>query len=147
VRARSYKTLADIAITVLFAMPRDVTMVCGPITSGGLGMLALNLDRFCFAIDLLAASGENVFTQLPFERSVRAIREFKHYNVKNDRLLQKFYLPIFRSGFVTRLCFLPLWKTSYGATWEHERAIELGIGRAYFIQGFESFPSGTKIFD
>ncbi len=138
--------MLDIAFQVLLAMPPKAAMVCGPMTSGGAGSLTENLKRFGRAIDILAATSENVFTQLPFENSMKVLREHSTYYKGGDHLLDAFYLPIFRSRLITRLYFLPDWGSSYGATWEHERAEEIGLDRRYFVEGFESLPPGGRIF-
>lgn len=42
-------------------------------------------------------------------------------------LLEYFYKPIFESGLIKRLIFLPNWETSYGCKWEMDLALKLGI--------------------
>lgn len=151
-RARSFETLAGIALSVLIAMPRDVSMVCGPITSGGIitsdgtSSVEKNTARLSFAIDLLALRGENVFTQLLFSDAISRIMKNAAYYKGPNHLLDTLYFPIFYSGFITRLCFLRGWQSSYGAQWEHDRAGELGIERAYFVDNFESVQVNEPIF-
>jgi hypothetical protein len=144
--ATTYDSLLNIAFRILGRMPAQVCMVCGPITTGGVSR-ERNIERFNRAIDTLAMCGENVFTQMPFEGPMQCIREGKDPYHGGAELLNSFYLPIFRSGKVVRLCFLPDWQTSNGATWEHERAGELSIERKIFRDDFESItPDINKFF-
>lgn len=139
--ATTFVVLRDIALSVLARMPPGVCMVCGPISTGGLGSPKKNLEKFARAIDVLARRGENVFTQMPFEDPMRRIRE------ENEGvLLETFYRPVFASVHVVRLCFLPDWMTSFGARWEHDRALELGLEREYFRDDWLTAPLDQPIF-
>jgi len=82
----------------------------------------------------MAFRGENIFTQIPFERPMQRIKG----GDGNDEgiLLEAFYRPVFASGRVVRLCFMPDWRTSRGTQWELARAFELGLGRKYFRDDF-----------
>ncbi len=141
--AGTYESLRDIAIRVLHAMPTQASMVCGPISTGGLGSIEDNLSRFNHAISLLVSCNVNVFTQMPFEEAIRRIRGTELPYQSGLTLLETFYLPIFRSGRVSRLCFLPDWETSLGTKWEHKQGIELRLELTYFRDNFES--QGTNI--
>ena len=143
--AGTFEELRDIGFRVLARMPDDVWMVCGPITSGGLGSLEKNVDRFNSAIDLLSAQGRNVFTQMPFEGPMQRLRVGMSAFESGALILNTFYLPIFRSAKVTTLCFIHDWQTSMGAQWEHERAIELGLKRKYFCENLE-FSAAAHVF-
>lgn len=144
--AKTFEALRIIAFRVLGRMPRDTCMICGPISTGGIS-LERNLERFTRAINTLAMCGEHVFTQMPFELPVQRIRMGRDSYTSGAELLNEFYLPIFQSGKVARLCFLPDWRTSNGAKWEHDRAEELGIERKYFRDDFESItPDIAKFF-
>lgn len=136
-QAPSYSALCVYALEVLKRMPPDVCMVCGPITTGGLNSPEANLRRFSGAIDLLHRHNYNVFTQMPFEEPMHRIQSQDPPGTSGLVLLNEFYLPVFSSGKVTRLCFLPGWQTSFGASWEHDRAIDLGLVRKYFRDDFE----------
>jgi len=122
--------LLKIALRVLHRMPIGATMVCGPISTGGAGSIEKNLEIFALAIEALASRGENVFSQMPFERTMQRLK------TTNLGLLNDFYLPLFRSGRIRRLCFLDGWESSEGATWEYERAIELGFEIEEFRSDF-----------
>lgn len=144
--APTFDALRIIAFRVLERMPKETCMICGPITTGGIS-LDRNLERFTQAINTLAMCGESVFTQMPFELPVQRLRLGRDPYLSGAELLNQFYLPIFQSGKVARLCFLPDWRTSNGAKWEHDRAEELGIERKYFRDDFESItPDIEKFF-
>jgi hypothetical protein len=42
-------------------------------------------------------------------------------------ILEEFYLPLYQSGRIKKFFFVSGWESSFGATWEHDRAKELGI--------------------
>ncbi len=137
-QAASYSTLCGYALEVLKRMPPGVHMVCGPITTGGAGSPEANLKRFSGAIDILHRYNYNVFTQMPFEGPMHRLQSLdNHSQASALQLLTEFYLPVFKSGKVTYLCFLPDWQTSFGASWEHNRGTELVLGRKYFRDDFE----------
>ena len=138
--ANTYEELLVVALAVLAKMPPHISMVCGPITTGGLGCVKKNLLKFDEAILMLAWRGENVFTQMPYEVAMQRIKENKAYYKDGAQLLWSFYYPIFASGMITRLCFLPDWRTSGGAMWERERADELGISCVEFCDNYEKIP-------
>jgi len=136
--ACTYEALRDIALRILHRMPPGVSMVCGPISTGGLGSIEKNLIRFGRAIELLAGCNVNVFTQIPFEDALKRTRGDGLPYKNGLALLETFYYPIFSSGRVARLCFLPDWQSSFGTQWEHGCAEELNLTRAYFQENFES---------
>lgn len=115
-------------------MPKPIGEVCGPITSGGRGSIEKNLAVFSAAIKKLISHGKNIFNQMIFEDNLKKIWEGG--NRDNDTLLQDFYLPIFESGFIKTLYFLPDWQTSYGARWEHAQGKRLGIEIVYLPDDF-----------
>jgi len=141
-----FEPLLDIALDILAGMPSGVSMVCGPMTSGGLGSLKENLEHFNRTIHILDARGDPVFTQLPFEAPMQRIKENAPYYRGDMQLLEAFYLPIFKSGFITRLCFIHNWQSSYGTRWEHDRALELGLERKYFKENLESLAVHESLF-
>ena len=128
--AKSFGDLSKVAITVLKRMPQPVGEVCGPITSGGLGSREKNLEAFNKAIFALKYDGKNIFDQLPFEEKLFEFTQAVWYQ-GGLQLLNEFYGPIFESGLIKVLYFMPLWQTSLGATWEHEQAQRLGIKIVY----------------
>lgn len=128
--AVSFEELRDVALRVIARMPQPVSGVCGPITTGGAGSMEKNLERFEEAIRRLQESGQRVFNQLPFEAPMQRIKSYPYYKSGNH-LLETFYLPIFESGLIRQLYFLPGWESSFGATWEHGQAVRLGIKIVY----------------
>lgn len=129
--ATSFSNLAVIALSVLSRMPQPVSQVCGPISTGGLGSVEKNLAVFDTAIDRLIKQGIVVFDQMPFEVHFFRIMENGQATRQNNTLLNEFYLPIFESGHVSRLYFIPGWESSKGANWEHQQAQRLGLEIVY----------------
>lgn len=115
---------------VIKRMPQPVGEVCGPITSGGLGSREKNLKAFLAAIAKLQAAGNPIFDQLPFEEKLYEFTQAVWYQ-GGLQLLNEFYLPLFQSRLIEVFYFMPLWRTSMGATWEHEKAKKLGIRIVY----------------
>ncbi len=138
--APTIQSLLPIALRILERMPHGVSMVCGPISTGGKGSVEENLALFGVAIETLASRGENIFSQMPFERPIQRMKK------TNSGLLNTFYLPIFKSGRVRRLCFLPGWESSEGATWEHERGVELGFEIKEFRPDFHLIEKKESLF-
>ncbi|MFH0831238.1 MAG: DUF4406 domain-containing protein [Parcubacteria group bacterium] len=110
-------------------MPPHVGMICGPITTGGLGSIKANLQIFNETIDDLVSRGVNLFDQIPFEEHFARIKA--QGNGYDTRLLNEFYLTLFESGQITRLHMIPGWQSSGGATWEHAQAQRLKIEIVY----------------
>ena len=129
VQARCYSDLRDVGLRILTRAGPPVTMVCGPITTGGLGYWKANMERFARCIRTVSGNGFWVFNQLVFEDTLWRIRK---YNGKSDdTLLQEFYLPLFQSGIMKSLHFISGWPTSYGTRWEHKQALKLGLEIKY----------------
>jgi len=134
-RAQDYKELLEIALLILNRIKitcsgQPIAMVCGPISNGGTGSRKINLQIFGRAIERLALNGLLIFSQMPFEDDMERIYKSKP-ELQGLRLLEEFYLPIFESGDIKLLCFLPGWQRSIGANWEHEQAKRLKIPIIY----------------
>ena len=129
--AKNYRDLNKIALRVLKRMPETRGELCGPITSGGAGSVEANLKRFDRAIKKLIADGTEIFSQMPFEAIIQDMRERMNITEYDTYILDEFYLPIFESGLIRRMYFLPDWETSIGAQWEHEQAKRLGLEIVY----------------
>ncbi|MEA3399084.1 MAG: DUF4406 domain-containing protein [Patescibacteria group bacterium] len=127
--SKSTDDLYFIAKRIIERMPKPIIQICGPIATGGLGSIKANLEKFNDSIIKLQNEGLNVFDQMPFEDKMQ---EFKKTEIENS-VLNNFYLPIFESKIISTLYFLPNWKTSFGATWEHSKAEELNIEIKYLI--------------
>ena len=128
---QSYRELTPIGLRVLNRIPGDVVMVCGPISTGGAGSMTENMRVFHDAIERVVQMGEHVFTQLPFEGAMQNIKGKLLPESDGLSLLELFYRPLFESGMIKRLYFIPGWEGSFGATWEHTVALELGIKIQY----------------
>jgi len=125
-KAESFTDLTEIALKIIERMPQPVSMVCGPIATGGKGNIEENLKIFKKTIQALVNNGENIFSQIPFEGAMQRIKQNPQYQGATQ-LLEEFYLPIFKSGFIKKMNFIKGWKGSFGATWEHGIAVALGI--------------------
>jgi len=128
--ATTFEDLAKIALSILDRMPKPIVQVCGPITSGGTGSTNENIKILKKAIKELVSKGANVFDQTVFEESLWRILKTPYAKGK-DHLLEAFYLPLFESGLIATLDFLPNWESSYGAVWEHNKAQQLDIQIIY----------------
>lgn len=128
--AITFEDLLEIAFRILKKAPKPICMVCGPITSGGGGSVEENLKMLKNVIEKLAGVEMTVFDQTIFEESLWRITATPYCKGK-DHLLEAFYLPILESGFLKKVYFLPDWRTSYGATWEHTQALKFGIEIVY----------------
>lgn len=132
---KTYAELGQIALKVLRKMreairPLPVGQVCGPITTGGLGSIEANLKNFGQWVRKLQSDGLAIFDQIPFEEHMFRIWEANDRN-DDSTLLEDFYQPIFKSGLITTLYFIPGWAGSNGATWEHRQAVQLGMEIKY----------------
>ncbi len=123
--------MRDIAFRVLSRMPQPIEQVCGPISTGGRGSLLANLIAFNEVIVELQAQGKHVFDQMPFEQPMQRVKAGLPLDQYPTILLDEFYLPIFESGLIQKLQFMPEWESSFGARWEHAQAERLGIEIAY----------------
>lgn len=121
--AGTFTDLGAIALRIVARMPQPLGQVCGPISTGGAGSIEANLRRFRETIESLTRAGENIFDQMPFEEPMFEIRK----RTGGATLLEDFYGPLFRSGLIRKLFFVPQWHTSVGANWEREQAMRLRI--------------------
>lgn len=121
-----------IAERIISRMEKPLIQVCGPIGTGGLGSVEENLNVLNNKIKELQREGLNIFDQMPFEAPMQKLKKKLVPNGEYlESILTDFYHPIFRSGAITKFCFLPSWKTSKGAQWEHQQAEEYGIEIIY----------------
>lgn len=130
-KAKRFEDLVPIAMKVIVRIGPPLEMVCGPISSGGTKSVQKNLEILKSHIELLEYRGIKIFNQWPFEETFWRILKDKTYFKGGSHLLDAFYLPIFKSGDITTLNFIPNWKSSFGARWEHEQALRLGIEIIY----------------
>jgi hypothetical protein len=122
----TFEEMVDIAYKILDRMPADVGMVCGPITSGGLGSVEANIAEFGRRITALQENGKVIFDQMPFEADMQRIKKTPYYDPTRDHLLETFYIPIFNHPKIKTFYFIPGWEASYGARWERNLVTKLG---------------------
>jgi len=135
----NYGDLVKVAIPILSRISRDraeeVVQVCGPIYTGGRSSPEENLKVFGLVIGHLASEGKTVFDQRPFEGVMQEIKKVRKTVGYPYDLLEEFYGPVFASGYVRTLYFIPGWRRtdasegSIGTQWEFHRAGRLGIRR------------------
>jgi hypothetical protein len=136
IRAQTIDHLHHVAERVLaraWAASPDggVGIACGPISTGGLGSRAANLCEFEKYITALARQGHVIFSQMPFEDAMARVCTPEEYLRDPHHLLEGFYLPLFESGMIGDMYFIPGWEASTGARWEHEQALRLRIRITY----------------
>ncbi|OHA15585.1 MAG: hypothetical protein A3H57_03285 [Candidatus Taylorbacteria bacterium RIFCSPLOWO2_02_FULL_43_11] len=137
-KVNDFEHLFPIGLKVIKKMPQPISMVSGPISTGGKGSIEKNLKVFERAIDLLSEKGHNVFHQLPFQGvMIRLGTSWKGQGYCMP-LLTEFYQPVFESGYIKTVHFIPGWEKSFGAKWEHEQCGRLGIERIYLPEDFLS---------
>lgn len=133
-KVETFSSMCAVALRVLARMPRPISMVCGPMTTGGAGSRFENMLIFNEAIILLQAKGVNVFDQMPYEYPMERLKTGRPEGGYHTEILTDFYLPIFESGIISKFYFLPGWESSVGATWEHEQAMRLCAEIEYLQQ-------------
>lgn len=110
---------------------RGFTGVFGPITTGGTGNTAMNLDVLRAVRLRLCEAGAEIFDQTRYSEELRGYE--KQWRLQNGSadycwpILTEFYDPVFRAWIVGHAVFVPHSKTSRGATWEENTLGELGI--------------------
>ncbi|MDP3900783.1 MAG: hypothetical protein Q8Q38_00355 [bacterium] len=134
-RAESYENMLEIVWPLLKRIPGPALQVCGPISTGGKGSRKANFAEFDRAISFLAQRHKNVFDQRPFEIPIQRIKMKENLGYPQG-VLDEFLLPLFKSGSIGSLYFLPGWETSRGSAWEHEQGSKLGIEITYLPENF-----------
>ncbi|MCR4311476.1 MAG: DUF4406 domain-containing protein [Candidatus Taylorbacteria bacterium] len=129
-RATTMPELLAIALDILGRMPDPVSLVTGPITTGGKGSVSENMEVFKVYISKLQKEGRTVFNQLPFEHAFSELAKKSALEYYTP-ILDDFFLPLFKSGKISEMCFIPGWESSTGARWESGVADELGIKKAF----------------
>ncbi len=130
----TYAQLHQRAIKKLLRLPQPVVQVCGPLSTGGRGNFAANMQVMNQAVELLVKQGKTIFDQRPFETPMRRILLAKNLPGYDYDLLNEFYLPLFETGRIKEFHFIPGWQGSTGARWEHNQAKRLGIAIFYFAE-------------
>jgi hypothetical protein len=110
------KTLAGGAIERLKELPQPVVRVCGPLTSGGLGYDE-NLKLFMKSEIILKEKGYTVFDYFEGNDDEGHIAAM---GLPWEEVMEYYHKPILESGLIETAFFLPRWRESNGAKWEHE---------------------------
>jgi len=138
-RATTYSELSHIALNQLARLKRYAVrspgIVCGPISSGGLGSIPANIARFELVVNHFTAKYHGIFfSQIPYEESLWRIQAALKANDptvypkgEGNPLLEGFYRPIFTSGLVGAAYFIKGWESSDGACWERALCLKQGV--------------------
>ncbi len=115
--ARTVEDLTRIALVVLSRMPKPVYWVAGPITSGQ-RTARENRKRLRDTILCLKIKGITTLNYLPLQKQATKIlrREFEDVKLQ-EKLRDKLYAPIFRSGKIDGLCVMPQSEKSLNVQW------------------------------
>ncbi len=126
-KTSSFAELVAIAIEEIQKFPNGADFVCGPISTGGFGSLAVNMRIFAKTIQELQRLGIHIFSQMPYERQMSVfLNRWRSEDPSRageyfTPILTDFYQPLFDLKLIHRGWFIPGWETSVGATWERER--------------------------
>jgi hypothetical protein len=128
--ADTFESLAEIGLAQLRILGPNSEIVCGPISTGGLGDAVKNFQVFNATISALTRLGYKIFNQAPYESGLGKLRQ-KWEQAGNTGyctpILTEFYLKLFETGLITVGHFIPGWESSFGATWEHDEMQRLGV--------------------
>ena len=126
-KAQTFSDLVPIALRIIKRMPPPVAMISGPVTTGGRGSIEENLHVLSAAVNQVYEKGISLFDQNPFEAKIQEAKTRIVYEGYCQPVLDEFYKPIFESGLVARMYFLPDWQSSTGARWERAECERLGM--------------------
>jgi hypothetical protein len=106
--------------------------LCAPISTGGKKDIPKNLAAMHKAIQLLKNLPYTLFNQLPYEDKIGSLKadRAKKRGIKiayDVSILVDFYEEIFERDLVDMLVFMPNWRSSFGACWEHCKGQKNGI--------------------
>lgn len=124
--AKQYACLLPVALSLLDLLHeegQEISMVCGPISTGGFGTIEANEQHFSKVINHLSQRhGLVIFDQMVFEPVIKRLKVNLQPEGYDWRILYDFYLPIFRTGRIRQKFFIPGWDKSIGARWERLQA-------------------------
>jgi hypothetical protein len=130
-KVTSYEEAADVAIALLARMKavgKPIVQICGPMSTGGLGNLRENMQRFQHAVEVAIAKGVTVFNQVVFQETIVRLSKYEEGVKEYDMdILEVFYRRVFEAGYIDAFMFLPGWESSVGTVWERDMATKLGI--------------------
>jgi hypothetical protein len=96
--AQTFEDLVAVALDDIAKLGRPRGMVCGPLTSGGLGNFKTNIDAMQERIDVLKAEGLIIFEQTAYEDDLQRIKKNYDPRTVESTLLETFYGTIFGRG-------------------------------------------------
>jgi len=111
-------------------------IVSGPITSGGVGNIEGNREIFRKTIENLENLGILIFDQMPFQPHMDRIRKTLGDSYDQSGLLDSFYLPLFKSGYLGRMYMIHDFQSSFGSRWEHTIALDFSVERVLLPEDF-----------
>ncbi len=89
-----------------------VHMICGPLFCGGYGCVMKNRLLLVHATLVAEERGWTVFNPIPFQRAWINRAKNKQSETCAKMMWDKLHMPIFKSGLVKCVPFLPFWETS-----------------------------------
>jgi hypothetical protein len=129
------------------AYQRQLSMVCGPISSGP-WTVKENIIRFKKAIYLLSIRKNKqslMFDQMPFEDVFQKYHEWvKKQGRSSGKILTHFYDKIFTSKLINKMYFLFGWNLSDGASYERNRGVELNFSLNDLEENFVQNTNNTN---
>ncbi len=131
--ATSFTGLLTIAKIELCKFPKGAEIVCGPMSTGGVGSLEENMRVFENTIKTLMQQAAPVFNQIPYQdKMVSLVEEWSAADGSRAGkycmpILEEFYSPLFETGFIKKAWFIPGWESSIGATWERKKLSSVGV--------------------
>lgn len=135
-KSEQLEEAVQISLKIMRRIPDPVSMVSGPLTTGGLGSFEKNLWLFDLVITKLSADGHYIFSQLPTENLMNKVwRKWLEPRYCMP-ILEDYYQPIFESGLVRKVHFIPGWQKSFGARWEREECHRVGIETVFLPEQF-----------
>lgn len=149
IEAESFEALAAIACEQIRQRGKSLSIVCGPISTGGAGHQMWNLQIFNAVVAGLQRLGIDLFDQVPYEFGLRRLANAWHAEGHEGYcmpILDVFYREVFECGYINRAYFLPGWTSSTGAKWERRHFdaagvpvfdVEFGVVEAFLKTGHE----------
>jgi len=127
----SFRELYEIALQLLECAPGRKTMVIGPVTADTEEEKQQNLLRIQEHSKRLVQEGWVVFDLTSFQSAIQYLVERFGITGYPHEILEEFTLPLIRSGIFSEVHALEQYITSYGATREHNTALEENIPIVY----------------
>lgn len=125
--AKSFHELLEIGMTLAKRLPPPVIQLSGPMTTGGLGTLELNVQFMRTATQSLIDQGHAVFDILVFHDTIMRLLAMRDDPSYPYELMEIFFRGMFASGHIHAVYFLPGWETSVGSRWERDCVTQLGL--------------------